>query len=91
MEFSMAFINSDLGGRVEYCASFKDQICSQLCYQLKLRKQVSMLLIHGLFVQSCELQNTLDSCSILSLIHFCIYSYYYKTFVCPSFGMWFHE
>lgn len=30
MEFSVAFTNSDLGERDEYCASFKDQICNQL-------------------------------------------------------------
>lgn len=71
VEFSMAFTNSDLRGRGKYCASLKDRSTINFpCYQLKLRNQVSMLLIHGLFVQSCELQNTLDLCPMLSLFHF---------------------
>jgi len=57
----MAFINSDCRGGGEYCASLKDQISSQLSLlPAQAEKQrVSMLLIHGLFVQSCKLQNTL--------------------------------
>ncbi|KAL2310904.1 hypothetical protein Nmel_002585 [Mimus melanotis] len=29
------------------------------CYQLRVGSKVSMLFLHGLFLQSCELQNTL--------------------------------
>lgn len=71
MEFSIAFFNSDLRGRGEYCASFKDQICYRLSLLPAQAEKLSFRVVDSWSI--CPVLWTpkySDLCPILSQIHF---------------------